>query len=288
MPGLRSTPSQAARLMGLDHATCDSVIEALVQERFLRRTSGLVGRVEPRPGSSPRHRRSPHSLGLHRPPRDGLHPCRTRGLVRHFCRYRPPLRDVAESAGQRRVMSAIQMSAWRSSSVKKNLPGAGREVRANGHAVTDPQTARAAGAVRRPPARTRTTPGLGVVALEVDGATVLATTTLSGAGSSGPDSGTTHARLARLDVDDLDGASRVGEKTSVRQGTMTLIVPMLPDADPTGALHSPNVATNDERRELPASRAWSRNASDPAIGRPSDNSPVGGCGDCCAGRRRAG
>lgn len=47
MPGLHLTPPQAARLMGLDQATCDDVIEALVQGRFLRRTSaGLVARVE--------------------------------------------------------------------------------------------------------------------------------------------------------------------------------------------------------------------------------------------------
>jgi len=47
MPGLHLTPPQAARLMGLDQATCDSVIEALVQGQFLRRTSaGLVARVD--------------------------------------------------------------------------------------------------------------------------------------------------------------------------------------------------------------------------------------------------
>jgi hypothetical protein len=34
-------------LMGLDQATCDYVIETLVQDQFLRRTSaGLVARVE--------------------------------------------------------------------------------------------------------------------------------------------------------------------------------------------------------------------------------------------------
>jgi hypothetical protein len=54
MPGLRLTPSQAARLMGLDQATTDFVIEALVQEQFLRRTSaGLVGRVEASAGLEP-------------------------------------------------------------------------------------------------------------------------------------------------------------------------------------------------------------------------------------------
>jgi len=47
MPGLRLTPSQAARLMGLDQATCDCIIETLVQDQFLRRISaGLVARVE--------------------------------------------------------------------------------------------------------------------------------------------------------------------------------------------------------------------------------------------------
>lgn len=54
MPGLRLTPSQAARLMGVDQATSDVVIEVLVQEQFLRRTSaGLVGRVEDSTGLAP-------------------------------------------------------------------------------------------------------------------------------------------------------------------------------------------------------------------------------------------
>ena len=47
MPGLRLTVPQAARLMGLDQETCDYIIGALVDRRFLCWTSdGLVARVE--------------------------------------------------------------------------------------------------------------------------------------------------------------------------------------------------------------------------------------------------
>lgn len=37
MPGLRLTPAQAQRLWGLDATAAQSVIEALVDARFLRR-----------------------------------------------------------------------------------------------------------------------------------------------------------------------------------------------------------------------------------------------------------
>jgi hypothetical protein len=38
MPGLRLTRPQARRLWGLDAATCDAALDALVDEHFLRRT----------------------------------------------------------------------------------------------------------------------------------------------------------------------------------------------------------------------------------------------------------
>lgn len=48
MPGLRLTPAQAARLLGLDHRSCERVINALVRSAFLRWTAdGSVIRVEP-------------------------------------------------------------------------------------------------------------------------------------------------------------------------------------------------------------------------------------------------
>ena len=37
MPGLRLTVAQARRIFGLDRATCESVLEALVETKFLRR-----------------------------------------------------------------------------------------------------------------------------------------------------------------------------------------------------------------------------------------------------------
>ena len=40
MPGLRLTPAQAARLWGVDDASCDRVIAALVRAAFLRWTPG--------------------------------------------------------------------------------------------------------------------------------------------------------------------------------------------------------------------------------------------------------
>jgi hypothetical protein len=47
MPGLRLTPAQAARLLGLDALSCQRVINALVQSAFLRWTpDGTVVRTE--------------------------------------------------------------------------------------------------------------------------------------------------------------------------------------------------------------------------------------------------
>lgn len=47
MPGLRLTPAQAARLLGLDSVSCLRVINTLVQAAFLRWTpDGTVVRVE--------------------------------------------------------------------------------------------------------------------------------------------------------------------------------------------------------------------------------------------------
>ena len=39
MPGLSLTPSQASRLFGIDTATCERILEELVDRRFLRRTA---------------------------------------------------------------------------------------------------------------------------------------------------------------------------------------------------------------------------------------------------------
>jgi hypothetical protein len=47
MPGLRLTPAQAGRLLGLDAPSCQRVITALVQSAFLRWThDGTVVRAE--------------------------------------------------------------------------------------------------------------------------------------------------------------------------------------------------------------------------------------------------
>jgi hypothetical protein len=40
MPGLRLTPAQAARLWGMDDASCHRVIATLVRTAFLRWTAG--------------------------------------------------------------------------------------------------------------------------------------------------------------------------------------------------------------------------------------------------------
>ena len=46
MPGLRLTLPQAARLWGLDLPSCEAVMDALIQNDFLRRTtSGAVTRA---------------------------------------------------------------------------------------------------------------------------------------------------------------------------------------------------------------------------------------------------
>jgi hypothetical protein len=47
MPDLRLTPAQAARLWGMDDASCDRVIATLVRAAFLRWTaSGMIVRSE--------------------------------------------------------------------------------------------------------------------------------------------------------------------------------------------------------------------------------------------------
>ena len=47
MPGLRLTPAQAARLWGMDDASCQHVISALVRTAFLKWTaSGMVVRSD--------------------------------------------------------------------------------------------------------------------------------------------------------------------------------------------------------------------------------------------------
>ncbi len=44
MPGLRLTPQQAARLMGLDRRACEEVVNRLVAASFLEWSSGTVMR----------------------------------------------------------------------------------------------------------------------------------------------------------------------------------------------------------------------------------------------------
>jgi hypothetical protein len=47
MPGLRLTPAQAARLCGLEPATCQRVVEGLLASRFLRWTAtGQLARAD--------------------------------------------------------------------------------------------------------------------------------------------------------------------------------------------------------------------------------------------------
>ena len=43
MPGLRLTPAQAARLLGLDHHSCQRIINTLVRTAFLRWTADGSG-----------------------------------------------------------------------------------------------------------------------------------------------------------------------------------------------------------------------------------------------------
>jgi hypothetical protein len=45
MPGLRLTRDQAARLWGLDTASCEEVLNRLVAASFLRWSSGAVVRM---------------------------------------------------------------------------------------------------------------------------------------------------------------------------------------------------------------------------------------------------
>jgi hypothetical protein len=50
MPGLQLTPKQAQRLWGCDETTCQHVLDALVEGRFLRRTApGAYRRVDDGP-----------------------------------------------------------------------------------------------------------------------------------------------------------------------------------------------------------------------------------------------
>jgi hypothetical protein len=45
MPGMRLTPKQAGRLWGLDEPTCITLLELLVEEKFLSRSrEGVYGR----------------------------------------------------------------------------------------------------------------------------------------------------------------------------------------------------------------------------------------------------
>ena len=65
MPGLQLTRDQAQRLWALDHATCTSVLDILIQRGFLIR------------GADNRYRRASDSLtatASPSPPRDDLHP----------------------------------------------------------------------------------------------------------------------------------------------------------------------------------------------------------------------
>jgi hypothetical protein len=59
MPGLRLTPAQASRLLGIELSVCQLVIDALVGAAFLRRTpSGTVVRYEGDEGRRSEDRRS--------------------------------------------------------------------------------------------------------------------------------------------------------------------------------------------------------------------------------------
>lgn len=47
MPGLRLTPAQASRLLGIERNACQAVIEALIAASFLRWTpAGTVARAD--------------------------------------------------------------------------------------------------------------------------------------------------------------------------------------------------------------------------------------------------
>jgi len=48
MPGLALSKPQACRLWGLDHDTCDELLDEMVRDHFLKRTpANLYVRVEP-------------------------------------------------------------------------------------------------------------------------------------------------------------------------------------------------------------------------------------------------
>jgi len=49
MPGLRLTEPQARRLLGLDQANCATVLQKLVEKRFLRRTADGVFLIDTQP-----------------------------------------------------------------------------------------------------------------------------------------------------------------------------------------------------------------------------------------------
>jgi hypothetical protein len=47
MPGLRLTPAQASRLLGLEQEICQAALDALIEAAFLRRTNaGQIARAD--------------------------------------------------------------------------------------------------------------------------------------------------------------------------------------------------------------------------------------------------
>jgi hypothetical protein len=47
MPGLRLTPAQASRLLGLEQEICQAALDALIAAAFLRRTNaGHIARAD--------------------------------------------------------------------------------------------------------------------------------------------------------------------------------------------------------------------------------------------------
>ena len=46
MPGLRLTPAQASRLLGLEQEICQAALDALVAAAFLRWTHGRITRAD--------------------------------------------------------------------------------------------------------------------------------------------------------------------------------------------------------------------------------------------------
>jgi hypothetical protein len=45
MPGLRLTVAQASRLCGVERAVCQTVLDALVETKFLREANGVYARL---------------------------------------------------------------------------------------------------------------------------------------------------------------------------------------------------------------------------------------------------